>query len=231
MPLIRGGTSARSDGRRDLALHVASPSRSRPDPGRRVDGESVLLQDSAATGADAEPGLVDAAVAGDSTAFAALYDRHLDRVYRHVYYRVGNRSDAEDLTQQVFLQAWRAIGRYHRTGAPFIAWLLTIAHNAVVSHYRKVKDTPRLEIEPVASRDGWSDPEAAALAEHDRAAVRRAIQRLKQEQQLVVTMRFIEGFDYTDVAAVLGKREGNVRVIQHRALVELRRLLAAEIKG
>ena len=65
--------------------------------------------------------------------FAVLYDRYLDRVYRHVTDWVGNRADAEDLTQQVFLQAWRAIGRYRRTGASFAAWLLTIAQNAAGS--------------------------------------------------------------------------------------------------
>jgi hypothetical protein len=115
--------------------------RSRRASGRRVTGEQSSQAPAVqAAVAVSEPALVDAAIAGDGTAFAALYDLHLDRVYRHVYYRVGNRADAEDLTQQVFLQAWRAIGRYRRTAAPFIAWLLTIAHNAIVSHYRKARE-------------------------------------------------------------------------------------------
>lgn len=175
--------------------------------------------------ADRERSLVDGAVSGDAAAFAALYDRHLDRIYRHVYYRVGNRVDAEDLTQQVFLQAWRAIGRYRSTAAPFVAWLLAIAHNTVVSHYRKARETTRPEVEaPV--HDNWSNPEAQAIAEQERLRIRQAIRHLKPEQQLVVTMRFLEGYDYIEIAGVLGKRAGNVRVIQHRALVELRRLLA-----
>ena len=182
---------------------------------------------SAASPAVAEEDLVDGAVAGDEAAFAALYDRHVDRVYRHVYYRVGNRADAEDITQQVFLQAWRAIGRYRRGGAPFLAWLLTIAHNSVISFYRRAKPARYLDLDVPATAP-WSDPETAAFAEHDRQMVRRAITKLKPDQQHVITMRFLEHFDYATVAAVLGKGEGNIRVIQHRALQELRRLLAAE---
>ncbi|HEY3079154.1 MAG TPA: sigma-70 family RNA polymerase sigma factor [Chloroflexota bacterium] len=182
----------------------------------------------AAVVADRQAEVVDAATQGDARAFAALYDAHVERVYRHVYYRVGNRADAEDLTQQVFLQAWRAIGRYRRTGAPFLAWLFAIAHNAVAGFYRGLKDAAPLDFEPEV-RDRWADPEGAALAGHDRAAVRRAILRLKPEQQQVVIMRFVEGLDHAAVAAALGTSEGNVRVIQHRALRELRRLLAHRV--
>ncbi len=178
----------------------------------------------------AEPRLLDAAIAGDDTAFADLYDLHLTRVYRHVYYRVGNRADAEDLTQQVFLQAWRAIGRYQRTGAPFIAWLLTIAHNLIVSFYRQPKDQSAHGMDPVAV-ERWANPEHEVLAEYDRLAVRAAVLLLKPEQQHVVTMRFLENFDSATIARVLGKSEGNVRVIQHRALIELRRLLRREVAG
>ena len=180
-----------------------------------------------------EGSLVRAAVGGDTAAFAALYDRHLDRVYRHLYYRVGNQADAEDLTQQVFLQAWRTVGSYRQTGAPFVAWLLTIAHNLVVSRYRRTSRAggeaqPLEDARLVASEGAGEDPEAEALASDDRASVRRAILRLKEEQQHVVLLRFVEGFTSAEVAAVLGKSEGNVRVIQHRALTLLRQLLVDE---
>ncbi len=179
---------------------------------------------------DAERALVDRAVGGDAQAFAALYDRHLTRVYRYVYYWVSNRVEAEDLTQQVFLNAWQAIGRYKHTGVTFVAWLLRIAHNQVVSLYRRAKETRMPDI-AIVSQDRWSDPEALALANSDRASVRRAILHLKPEQQQVVVMRFIGQFDYAEVAASVGKSEGAVRVIQHRALLELRRLLANEVKA
>jgi RNA polymerase sigma-70 factor (ECF subfamily) len=179
---------------------------------------------------DDEIALVDAAIRGDARAFAALYDRHADRVYRHVYYRVANQPDAEDLTQQVFLQAWRAIDRYQRTGAPFVAWLLTIAYHVVVSHSRRVKPTASLELEP-ATTERWADPEGETMSRFERSAVRAAILRLKPDQQQVIIMRFVEHFDHADVATALGKTEGYVRVIQHRALSELRRLLAHEVKS
>src|SRR3972149_7230162 len=190
--------------------------------------EDALRADLGAGIADAEEPLVEAAVAGSVEGFASLYDRHLDRIFRHVYYRVGNRADAEDLTQQVFLQAWRAIGRYKRTRTPFIAWLLTIAHNLGISFRRGQKETCELDMD-LRTDERWANPEAEALTTYDRLAVRRAILKLKAEQQQVVIMRFVERFDYGDVAAALGKSEGNGRVIQHRALAELRRLLANEV--
>src|SRR3989442_9363808 len=156
--------------------------------------------------------------------FAVLYDRHLDRVYRHLYYWVGNRADAEDLTQQVFLQAWRAIGRYKRTGASFAAWLLVIAHNAARQFHRDRKVTESLEIEPVAPTRG-NDPEAEVLTRHDRIAVREAILRLRDDQRRVVMMRVLEHLHPPPVAAALGQNEGNVRVIPHPPPHELRRLL------
>jgi RNA polymerase sigma-70 factor (ECF subfamily) len=175
--------------------------------------------------AAAEGALIAAASAGDVQAFATLYDLHVERVFRHVFYRVGNRADAEDLTQQVFLKAWQAIGRYRQTSSPFIAWLFTIAHNLVVSAHRRARDTAPLD-EDVATWQRWADPEAETLAEYDRQTVRDAIMRLKPDQQQVIMLRFVEHLDYPAVAAALGKTEGNVRVIQHRALAELRRLLA-----
>lgn len=178
---------------------------------------------------EAEAHLIDASVRGGVQAFAALYDRYVERVYRHVYYRVGNRPDAEDLTQQVFLNAWKAIGRYRRTGASFIAWVFTIAHNEVVSFYRRTKNESYLDVE-VESRERWADPEGEAISQYDALAVRRAILQLKPEQQQVIVMHFIENLEYADIAASLSKSEGNVRVIQHRALAELRRLLEQEVK-
>jgi len=180
-------------------------------------------------GADPERALIDRAIAGNAEAFAALYDRFLARVYRHVYYHLGNRADTEDVTQQVFLRAWQAMPRYRPTDVPLVAWLLTIAHNQVVSFYRRVKDVRPLDLDPVA-RERWSDPEAETLGRYDRAAVRRAILRLKPDYQRVIVLRFVEGLEYTVIAAAIGKTEGNVRIMQHRALVELRRLLAHEVK-
>ncbi|MBI2864655.1 MAG: sigma-70 family RNA polymerase sigma factor [Chloroflexi bacterium] len=177
----------------------------------------------------AEHLLIDAAIGGGVQPFATLYDRYVDRVYSYVYHRLGNQAETEDLTQQVFLQAWRAIGRYQQKATPFAAWLLRIAHNLVVSHYRRARENIYLDLEP-ESEARWADPEAEAFAEVDREAVRQAIRRLKPQQQQVIVMRFMEHFDYAEIASILGKSEGNVRVMQHRALSELRRLLSSEVE-
>lgn len=156
--------------------------------------ETTLRAGPETESAPAEGDLVDASIGGDAGAFAALYDAYLNRVYNYVYYRVGNRPDAEDLTQQVFLNAWHAIGRYRRTGASFAAWLLAIAHNLVVSFYRRSKDTIYLELEP-AAHQRWADPEAETLARNEVLAVRRAVLRLKPDCQQVITMRFLDNLE------------------------------------
>lgn len=177
--------------------------------------------------AEAEEALVAEAIAGDKAAFTQLYDLYYDRVYRHVVYRVPSPQDAEDIAQLVFLQAWRAIGRYQLTGSPFIAWLLTIAHNLVMTFYRRNRVTAPLEHETREDRSD-SDPQQAAEASLDRDRVRAAITHLRPEHQQVVTMRFIDNLAHRDIAIALGKSEGAVRVIQHRALAELRRILERE---
>ena len=171
--------------------------------------------------------LIQRAISRDADAFGRLYDMYVDRVYRHLYYRVGNVADAEDLTQQVFLKAWQAIDRYKKTASPFVAWLMTISHNLVVDFYRTKKDKTYLEAE-VTANDLASSPERIAEARYVQQQLRRVILQLPGEQQQVVLLRFIEGFRYAEIAAVLGKSEGAIRVILHRALVRLRQILEKE---
>jgi len=159
--------------------------------------------------------LIEGAVGGDADAFGRLYDMYVDRVYRHVYYRVGNIKDTEDLTQQVFLRAWQAIGKYKKTSSPFLAWLMRISHNLVIDFYRSKKDKD-------------SSPERVAEAEFDQQQLRRTILQLPGEQQKVILMSFIEGFTYDEIASSLGKSKGAIRVILHRALKKMRHMLEEE---
>jgi RNA polymerase sigma-70 factor (ECF subfamily) len=168
--------------------------------------------------------MVDKAVVGDGEAFGRLYDMHVDRVYWHIYYRVGNVADAEDLTQQAFIKAWEAIGRYKKTTSPFLAWLIKISHNLVIDFYRSKKDMTYLGFDFMAGESD-SAPEYLAETHFDQQQIRRAILELPGDQQQVILMRFIEDFSYLEIAASLGKSEGAVRVIQHRALVKLRKIL------
>ncbi len=184
------------------------------EPGARLSSESAL---------------VNAAIEGDTLAFADLYDQHMERIYQYLHRWVDNEVDAEDLTQQVFLRAWEGIGRYRHTGT-FAAWLLSIAHTCVIAFCRSTK----VGIEPDAQfalPDSSADPEEEALVEADRSAVQRAILHLKPEQQQVIVMRYMENFAYSDIAGALGKNQTSVRVIQYRAFAELRRLLAQEVQA
>ena len=171
--------------------------------------------------------LVQRAISRDADAFGRLYDMYVDRVYRHLYYRVGNVADAEDLTQQVFLKAWQAIDRYKRTASPFLAWLMTISHNLVIDFYRTRKDKTYLEAE-VTADDLASSPERVAEARFDQQQLRRVILQLRSDQQQVILLRFVEGFRYAEIASLLGKSEGAIRVILHRALAKLRQILEKE---
>lgn len=171
--------------------------------------------------------LVQRAIARDQEAFGALYDRHVVRVYRHIYYMVGNAAEAEDLTAQAFLQAWEAVDRYQMRGAPFVSWLLRIAHNLGVSHLRSRKDSAELP-ETLVDHNRYGNPEEALQRQVERERVRQAIMRLRDEQRQVIILRFVEDLEYREVAEIVGKSVAAVRVIQHRALNALRRQMRPE---
>ena len=176
------------------------------------------------TPGDDERLLIDGAVQGDDRAFGQLYDRHVDRIHRHISFRVDRTQDAEDLTQQVFLLAWRGLKSYQPTKSPFIAWLLTIAHNTIVSFYRRNKPAYSLE----AAEIDWPSPDELAAGAEIRLEIERvrgAMRALKAEHQQVLALRFLEDLGHIEIARAIGKSEANVRVIQHRALHELRRIL------
>lgn len=166
--------------------------------------------------------LVYRAIEKDQEAFGELYDRHVVRVYRHIYYMVGNAAEAEDLTAQTFLRAWEAIGRYQVRGAPFVSWLLRIAHNLGVSHLRSKRESSQLH-DGIIDEKPRIDPESSYVQTAEEEMVREAILRLREEQRQVIILRFIEDLDYKEVAEIIGKSVAAIRVIQHRALNSLRK--------
>ncbi len=173
----------------------------------------------------AEDLLVERAIKRDRTAFTNLYDRYVNQVYRHVYYRVSNQIDAEDITQEAFIKAWKAIDKYKKTGAPFVAWLIAIARNLIADHYKAKKKLVSLEEAETVSSSAETGPEAMTEAKLSRDYMRKAVLKLKGGKQKVILMRFIDGFSYREIAKVLNKNEGAIRVIQYRALNDLRQLL------
>ncbi len=166
--------------------------------------------------------LVFRAIEKDQEAFGELYDRHVVRVYRHLYYMVGNATEAEDLTAMTFMRAWQAIPRYQVRGAPFVSWLLRIAHNLGVSHLRSRKESSQLH-DGIVDGKMRIDPESSYMQSADEELVREAIMYLREEQRQVIILRFIEDLDYKEVAEIIGKSVAAIRVIQHRALNSLRK--------
>ena len=164
--------------------------------------------------------LIAGAKRGDAAAFAALYERFADRIYRHILYRTGSRADSEDLTQQTLIKAWQALPRYQLTETPFVAWLITIAQHAVVSYARRQHRHERLEPDPPFV-DTDPGPSEAAERSFTREAVRQAVAKLPDIQQQVIVMHYLDGFDYAVIALALRKTENNIRVIAHRALKRL----------
>jgi len=174
------------------------------------------------------PDVIERARSGDRAAFGELYDTHVDAVYRYVLYRVREPSDAEDLASEVFTRAFANIHRYRWQGKSFLAWLYTIARNAVTDRRRRERPTVDLD-------DAYGVAEEGPTA-HDRAvrgeqvdALRGAVKHLTTEQQEVLVLRFVENMSSRQVAKVLGKNEGAIRALQFRALGRLRKLLTSEV--
>src|SRR5437870_6081535 len=176
-------------------------------------------------GQDDDAALAVRASKGDTAAFGALYDRYVEAVYRYVYYRVHSATDAEDLVSDVFMRALRAIPRYEPRQA-FLAWLYRIARNAVIDRARRTRI--QISFEDALAHPGVDqivEPDAGLLALADKETVRAAIARLTPLQQEVIVLRFVEGYSTSEIAHLVGKREGTVRGIQFRALEMLRTLI------
>ncbi|HEX8967091.1 MAG TPA: sigma-70 family RNA polymerase sigma factor [Chloroflexota bacterium] len=171
-------------------------------------------------------GLVNRVVLSrDANAFGELYDLFVERVYRYLYFRTGRHTEAEDLTEQVFLKAWEAIDRYRWQGRPFLAWLYRLAHNTHIDHVRGQKPTTSLtnDERPIEVASRAAAVELSRTLDADLLA--RALDELTPDQQQVIVMKFLEGLDNQQIAHTMDKREGAIRALQMRALMSLRRVL------
>lgn len=166
---------------------------------------------------------VVAAQEGDKEAFAQLYDFYFDSVYRYVYFRVPP-VEVEDLVELVFIKAWVNLERYEKRDVQFSAWLFRIAHNAVIDYRRQHRSIAPID-------DNLEDPSdkqaPRSMTEKGMASkvVREAVDQLKDPYRQVVIMKFLTGLSNAEIAESLGVREGNVRVLQFRALKELKQIL------
>ena len=186
-------------------------------------GEQVTGEKPARESTENVRKLVDRAQQGDRAALEELYLIHFDRIYSYLHVSVGNRHDAEDLTTQTFLKMLESIGRFCWQSAPFSAWLFRIAHNLAMDHFRaRRRWQPEEEVpEPHGSEE--PSAEIAAMQSIGRQSMLELIEGLSTEQQQVLTLKFVFSLPNAEVATILGKTEGAIKSLQHRALVSLQK--------
>ena len=181
---------------------------------------------------DEERSLVDRARSGDQEALGGLYDAYSDRLYRYCLTRVGNETDAEDLAEDVFVKVLGGIERFEwRPGdagqrIPFGAWLFRIARNEVASFQRRSASRPQHAELPETLRDTQRGPAELAETKLTIEEVFAAVRELPDAQREVILLRFASGLTVAETAAALGKKQPNVKVLQHKGVQRLRALFA-----
>jgi len=173
----------------------------------------------------AVPWLVKRAADGNFEAFGELYSIYLGYIYRYVFYQVKDNMMAEDLTEEIFVKAWEAIGRYKQRSLTFSAWLYRIAHNHVIDYFRTRRQYLPLKEE---TPDTSNNPEQELGAKLIQQELAEALSYLPPQQRQVIILKFIEERENHEIAQIMRKREGAIRVMQMRALTALRQILSSE---
>lgn len=176
------------------------------------------------------PQLIEEAQHGDTAAVSLIYQTYLTPIYRYIAYRVSSDFDVEDLTMEVFVQMMHYLPRYEYRGVPFEAWLYRIAATTVAAFYRERGRRPRQVNLVDHLQETDAPPERQFIEEQERSQLREAISQLRNDEQEVLILRFVEHKTHQEVAAIVDKSETAVKSIQHRALLRLTRLLGSEAK-
>ena len=175
--------------------------------------------------------LVERAAGGDFEAFGELYSIYLDRIYRYVFYQVKDKMLAEDITEDVFVKAWKAIDSCKGRSQTFSAWLYRIAHNHLINTLRSLQKCVPIETQTtieVASAEADSNPVLEVERKLERKELLEVIDCLPQNQRQLVILKFIEDLDNREIEQIMGKSQGAIRVLQMRALAALRQKLNGE---
>jgi RNA polymerase sigma-70 factor (ECF subfamily) len=179
--------------------------------------------------------LIERAQAGDAEAFGLIYDRYVDTVFKFIYFRVGNRQLAEDLTSETFLRALKRIGSFTWQGRDLGAWLVTIARNLVADHFKSGRYRLEITTGDVLDTDKEErpegTPESAVLTHITNVTLLSAVKQLNPEQQECIVLRFLQGFSVAETAQAMGKNEGAIKALQYRAVRSLARLLPDGFRG
>ncbi len=159
---------------------------------------------------------------GDQAAFGQIYDLLFERIYKFIYYRVSHKETAEDLAEDVFLKAFTKISELNNIDQTE-GWLFQIARNAVIDYYRQKKLTVNLEdVENTLEYD--TNIVDLLNLQYQQAILLKLLKELGAEQQAVIKMKFLEDLKNSEIAEILNTSEGNIRIIQHRALTKLLKL-------
>jgi RNA polymerase sigma-70 factor (ECF subfamily) len=174
---------------------------------------------------EGEDQIIKKAQKGDTESFSHLYNQYLPKIYRFVLFKVNSRQAAEDLSHDVFLSAWQSLDSYRPQGFPFSSWLYQIARNKVIDHYRTFKGHSSLENidENLLKIVGVAEHSLDQTLNWERVC--QATKQLSEDQQDALIMRFVEDLSYPEIAAALDKSEGAVRLLQHRAVSNLKNIL------
>jgi RNA polymerase sigma-70 factor (ECF subfamily) len=170
-----------------------------------------------------EDAILESAIDGDSEAFGVLYERYVGKIFNYIYYRVGNVSDAEDLTERVFLRALRHINNYTHRGLPVSAWLYRIAHNLVANWHRdnsRRKDVPLDE--GMLLTQHFNFPEHELLRSEERNRLLAVIHELPEERQELLILKFVDDLSNAEIGRVMGRTEGAIKSLYHRTLLSIR---------
>jgi RNA polymerase sigma-70 factor (ECF subfamily) len=159
----------------------------------------------------------------DAAAFGVLYERYVGKIYNYIYYRTGDRHEAEDLTARTFQRAMAHVARYNERGLPFSAWLYRIAHNLVANWHRDRGRRQILGLDEVTlvghSRER---PESVAEVNEERERLLTVIRRLPAERQQLLILKFVERMPNADIGKIMGRSEGAIKSLYHRTLLALR---------
>jgi RNA polymerase sigma-70 factor (TIGR02952 family) len=223
------------------AAQASSDPRSGPTPAPRASSEALTLAavEERADELEVQPeepvpepqgvdvwGLVHRAQEGDAEAFGELYDHYVTMVHRYVYHRVGDRALAEDVTSETFVRALRRIDSLSFQGRDVGAWLVTIARNIIRDHVKSSRY--RLEVATADMRDAdqaTDGPEDAVVQHLTNQQLLACVQQLGSEQQECIVLRFMHGLSVSETAQIMGKKDGAIKALQHRAVRRLAGLL------
>lgn len=170
-----------------------------------------------------EDEIIRSASEGDSEAFSLLYERYVSRIYSYIYYRIGSEAEAEDITSRVFYRAFGHISNYVDKGVPFSAWLYRIAHNLIANWHRDTHRRKEVSLEDQIELPAHIDrPEKMIEQTQEMELLLKGIRKLAPERQQLLILKFVEDYSNAEIGEIMGKSEGAIKSLYHRALIALR---------